>query len=245
MEFSDHIVYVDESGDHGLVSINPQNPVFVLTFCVFEKEAYRSAMVPLVQALKFEFWGHDGVVLHSREIRKSSGDFSILLNPVVRERFLARLNDVVEHAPVTLIAAAIDKHRHVQKYAEPDNPYKIALTFCLERLQRFLAERRQIARKTWILVEQRGRKEDAALELEFRRIVAGGNHVGAMPNLDIRFMDKKHNSAGLQIADLLAYPVARHVISPDQINRAYELTKPKFRRSASGRILGYGLKLFP
>ena len=79
MEFSDFIVYVDESGDHGLVSINPQNPVFVLTFCIFEKEAYRTAMVPLVQALKFEFWGHDGVVLHSREIRKSSGDFSILV----------------------------------------------------------------------------------------------------------------------------------------------------------------------
>lgn len=56
MEFSDYIVYVDESGDHGLVSINPQNPVLVLTFCIFEKEAYRTTMVPLVQALKFEFW---------------------------------------------------------------------------------------------------------------------------------------------------------------------------------------------
>lgn len=49
MEFSDFIVYVDESGDHGLITINPQNSVFVLTFCIFEKEAYRTAMVPLVQ----------------------------------------------------------------------------------------------------------------------------------------------------------------------------------------------------
>lgn len=25
----------DESGDYGLASINPQNPVFVLIFCIF------------------------------------------------------------------------------------------------------------------------------------------------------------------------------------------------------------------
>ena len=38
MNFSDYIVYVDESGDHSLTSINPQNPVFVLVFCVFESD---------------------------------------------------------------------------------------------------------------------------------------------------------------------------------------------------------------
>lgn len=245
MEFSDFIVYVDESGDHGLQSINPQNPVFVLTFCIFEKEAYRTSMVPLVQRLKFEFWGHDGVVLHSREIRKSSGDFTILLNETVRNRFIEEMNQVVAQAPVTLVVAAIDKHRHVEKYHDPANPYKIALTFCMERLQRFLAERGQQHRKTWIRVEQRGRKEDDDLELEFRRIAAGGNQVGPTPNLDIRFMDKKHNSAGLQMADLLAYPVARHIIDPGQPNRAYELAELKFRRSAAGKVLGYGLKIFP
>jgi hypothetical protein len=29
---SDYIVYVDESGDHGLVSVDPEYPVFVLAF---------------------------------------------------------------------------------------------------------------------------------------------------------------------------------------------------------------------
>ena len=35
MNFSDYIVYVDESGDHGL-KIAPLYPIFVLAFCVFE-----------------------------------------------------------------------------------------------------------------------------------------------------------------------------------------------------------------
>jgi hypothetical protein len=47
------------------------------------------------------------------------------------------------------------------------------------------------------------------------------------------------------MADLLAYAVARHVIAPDQPNRGYDLAEPKFRRSAAGKIRGYGLKIFP
>ncbi|WP_244948789.1 DUF3800 domain-containing protein [Campylobacter hyointestinalis] len=37
MYFSNHIVYVDESGDHSLTNINKDFPVFVLAFCIFKK----------------------------------------------------------------------------------------------------------------------------------------------------------------------------------------------------------------
>jgi hypothetical protein len=40
MDFSDYIVYVDESGDHGLVNIDTQYPIFVLAFCIFKKSDY-------------------------------------------------------------------------------------------------------------------------------------------------------------------------------------------------------------
>lgn len=66
-----------------------------------------------------------------------------------------------------------------------------------------------------------------------------------MPTLAIRFMDKKHNSSGLQIADLIAHPIGRHVINPAQPNRAYDLIEKKFRKGQDGRITGYGLKIFP
>ena len=36
--FGDYIVYVDESGDHSLVSIDQRFPVFALVFCVFNIE---------------------------------------------------------------------------------------------------------------------------------------------------------------------------------------------------------------
>jgi hypothetical protein len=245
MSFSDFIAYADESGDHSLTSIDPQHPVFVLAFCVVRKPTYIEKIVPAFQRLKFEFWGHDSVVLHGYEIRKAHGDFDILLNATTRTRFFDRLNAVIETADFTIIAAVIDKKRHVEKYADPLDPYEIALAFCMERLQRYLINLGQAERTTYVQVECRGRVEDAKLELEFRRICDGKNIIGKMPNLDIRFMDKKHNSTGLQLADLVAQPIGRHVVKPDQPNRAYDILEPKFRRGPGGRVLGFGLKIFP
>jgi hypothetical protein len=255
MEFSDYIVYADESGDHSLRKIDPQHPVFVLAFCLVRKDTYIDAIVPAFQRLKFEFWGHDSVVLHSHEIRKQRGEFNILRVAKTRGPFLERLSGVIAAADFTIIASVIDKKRHVERYSEPKDPYEVALAFCMERLQRFLMTHGQADRKTFVQVECRGAVEDAKLELEFRRICDGQNAVGPMPNLDIRFMDKKHNSTGLQLADLVAHPIGRHVIAPDQPNRAYSILEGKFRRGPQihgtggelrpGLIRGYGLKIFP
>jgi Protein of unknown function (DUF3800) len=245
MAFSEYIVYADESGDHGLSSINPQYPVFVLAFCLVHKPTYIDTIVPAFQRLKFEFWGHDGVVFHSHDIRKERGDFNILRKPELRVRFLDRLSRLIEAADFTIIASIIDKKRHVERYAQPADPYEIALAFCMERLQRELMTRGQSELTTYVQVECRGKAEDAKLELEFRRICDGKNVLGKMPNLDIRFIDKKHNSTGLQLADLVAHPIGRHAINPDQSNRAYDVLEAKFRRGPRGQIKGFGLKSFP
>ncbi len=39
--FSNFIVYVDESGDHGMQTVDPNYPLFVLAFCVFYKRMAR------------------------------------------------------------------------------------------------------------------------------------------------------------------------------------------------------------
>jgi hypothetical protein len=51
--------------------------------------------------------------------------------------------------------------------------------------------------------------------------------------------------AGLQIADLIASPIGKQVLKPEQQNRAYEIIEKKFRRSSKGSLNGWGLKLFP
>ncbi len=92
----------------------------------------------------------------------------------------------------------------------------------------FLKKRGEADAKTHFIFEKRGKKEDAELELEFRRIVSGANDLKAsMNNFEIHFSDKKTNSTGMQIADLTARPIALKVLRPAQVNRAYEIISRK------------------
>jgi hypothetical protein len=63
-------------------------------------------------------------------------------------------------------------------YRYDNNPYHIALKFCVEHLFNFLIASNQQKKITHIVVEQRGKTEDRDLELEFSRICSKGNFKG-------------------------------------------------------------------
>jgi hypothetical protein len=246
MNFSDYVVYVDESGDHDLVNVYKDYPAFVLAFCIFEKDSYINDLVPAFQRLKFRWFGHDCVVFHEREIRKQQKPFVFLQSLPKRDAFMAELTALIAAANFTLIAAVIDKHALKSRYPDPGNPYKIALQFCVERLHHFLRGRGQADRLTHCIFERRGKHEDAAIELEFRRICDGANYEARRIDcLDILLLEKASNSCGLQVSDLVARPIGLKYLRPSQENRAYEVINGKFRRSSTGGAKGYGLKTFP
>lgn len=95
------------------------------------------------------------------------------------------------------------------------------------------------------MFERRGRREDKELELVFRRICDGANHWGVDLPFRIRFADKRANSGGLQIADLVARPIGLRILRENQPNRAWDILEPKIRRGPHGSIWGWGLKEFP
>lgn len=248
--FSDYIVYVDESGDHSLASIDPDYPVFVLALCVFHKRHYAEKIIPAVEKLKFNYFGHDSVVLHENEIRKQKGDFAFLSHRPTRDAFMSRLSSIMEASNFVLISAVVDKTRLSRSEGATSNPYHIALGICLEALREFLAEKWQGQLKTHVVVECRGKKEDAELELEFRRICDGDNPGNRVLPFDVVFADKKTNLTGLQLADLVARPVGLNYIRPQQANQAFELLKKKFfcdggRAKVGCGYEGVGLMVYP
>jgi hypothetical protein len=234
--FSDFIVYVDESGDHGMQTLDRHYPVFVLAFCVFHKPHYSERVVPALQTFKFNHFGHDLTILHEHEIRKETGDFHFFRNRQHKNDFLGELTDLIEASDFVLISCVIDKAALKRKEAVPPNPYHVALAVCLERLHEFLREQQQDSALTHVVVEQRGQKEDDELELEFRRICDGANRLGLRLPFDVKFASKKVNSAGLQLADLVARPIGLSVLRPDQPNRAFDILQRKFF---------CGLKVYP
>lgn len=244
-EFSDFIVFADESGDHNLAAIDPEYPMFVLALCLFLKEDYAASTAPAVLRLKFKHFGHDQIILHEHDIRKAKGPFEFLTNTARRVEFYEDLNALMQGAPFTLVAAAIQKERHRDRYNVPDNPYHIALGFGLERVYMHLYGMGCRDGITHMLFERRGGKEDAELELAFRRVCDGQNAMNQRLPFEIIMADKRCNSAGLQVADLVARPIGRHLLNPAQPNRAYDLLAQKFRRNPAGSPLGWGLKVFP
>lgn len=213
--FSDYIVYVDESGDHNLERISPNFPMFVLAFCIFEKAFYSSDVVQAFQQLKFKWFGHDAAVFHEREIRKQQVPFKFLQNIQKREEFHADLSAIMERSDFKVIATVIDKHRLSGEPPDHGNPYEIGMQFCVEQLVTFLEDRGQSDRVTHCVFECRGKQEDRALELQFRRICDGVNDRGrTIDFLEIQFIPKSSNSTGLQISDLVARPIGMAQLRP-------------------------------
>ena len=84
-----------------------------------------------------------------------------------------------------------------------------------------------------VVAEARGRKADNSLEQVFYRVLSCGteNVPGErFRRLDcpLTFQSKKNNIVGVQLADLSAYPCARHILNPAKPNRAFEIVSRHF-----------------
>ena len=109
----------------------------------------------------------------------------------------------------------------------------------------------------------RGKREDKRLKQAYMSFYNDSAHLTAIPTASIqraltsrelKFGNKNDNIAGLQLADLIAYPCYQRVKARqfgqecgasfgEQIADIIEGSK--FRRSAMGTIKGYGTKWLP
>jgi len=172
---SRYIAFLDECGDHSMEKIDRDFPIFVLAAVVVERQAYMEKIIPQMNSFKLRYWDHEGINLHSRDIRKAEGPFSILQNSKRRERFLTDLTALMEDLPYTLFVVGIHKQRHRERYEDrARNPYELALTFAFERISHFLHQ--QDERHLPVIAEARGRNEDRDLSAAFYKLLAEGTY---------------------------------------------------------------------
>ena len=226
------IAFFDECGDHSLTKIDPDFPLFVLAMVVIERDAYRDEVLPKLNAFKLRYWNHEGINLHSRDIRLAQGPFSILLNAQVRQRFMDEISGLMDTLPFTLFVTAIRKTDHVERHgAEATNPYDLAVEFTMERVLHFMETQGET--RLPVVAEARGRKEDNSLEQVFHKVLSQGTDLipcerFRLLDCPLAFQSKKNNIAGVQLADLSAYPCARHILNPAKPNRAFEIVRRHF-----------------
>lgn len=205
--------FIDESGDHGLTKIDTDFPVFLLCGVLIKEEDYETVR-QAINTLKHSIWGNKEVIFHSRDIRKCEKEFQKLFDLEIKKYFYEELNKIIAGSPYTIIASAIQKGRFIEKFGKlQDDVYEVALSFVIE--QSIIALHSMEAESNLsIVIEKRGKKEDKQLDDHFQRIVARGTGKlstaqVALCNPTFTFKNKKENINGLQLADLVAYPIAR------------------------------------
>lgn len=246
---SSYQLFLDESGTSSLKNIDPNFPVLVLTGLLISEATY-SNLILRVNALKNKYFPGKSVILHRRDMRKYERGFEIFFDDKVKRKFYIELNAILSEIDYMLISSGIDKAKHIEQYGKlADDPYEIALTFVLERVV-FEADNKQITGIT-TTIESRGKREDQIVANRYNQILyRGSSQVTAdrfqrLYSQEIHRKNKEDGEIGIEIADLCAYPIARHVISNNEPNPAYDVIKSKIRSNGRGQIEGYGIKIFP
>jgi len=223
-------------------NIDKDYPVFGLIFLMVDKAAYVEQIVPAVTKLKLDHFDHDGVILHSSDIRRQNGDFAILRAAPVRAAFLADVDTMMATLPYTVIAVCIRKALHKARYGVLSrNPYVLALQYGMERVKCYLGESDQT--EVVMVAESRGRNEDDSLRAAFFDLMQRGTAYHSFLHMNIRlmFVRKERNLPGLQLADLVAYPIGRYAASM-KMSPPLKIVFPKILNRPSWR---HGLKIFP
>lgn len=241
--------FIDETGDHGLSFIDPNFPLFLLCGILF-KEDELIKIEKKIKQFKMDFFKTESVIFHSREIRKCDGSFQLLFDLDIKKNFYEKLNQILSDADFTIIGSGVNKDSHIKKYGKSaKDPYNISLSFVIERLI-FCLDKKTKNCVVDINIEKRGKKEDQQLLDEYNTILDRGTFYVKPERLQTKinkfdFSYKKENIIGLQVADLCAYPLAKHVLFPEEPYLPFEIIKSKIYCQNKGKIDGFGLKIFP
>ena len=241
-----YVLYLDECGDQNLSSFDPQFPIFTLCGVVVSEEQ-DELLADRINSLKIDIWNNTNIILHSRDIRKCQNGFEVLFDLEVKKRFIESVNDILGDDIYIIICCAILKEPYIRQYGKLNDVYGLSLSYIMERVVFYLDSvgKNNIELRT--VIERRGKKEDKSLLNYYNQLLDRGTYwVNGdrmrryFKRLDMRW--KSENIVGLQVADLVAYPITRHVLNPDGVNLAYDVLKKNIYQ-IDGRM--YGMKVFP
>lgn len=244
-----HYLYLDETGDHGLSFIDHNFPIFLLCGCLFSQIEIEN-MEKKVNLFKQKYFNTSNVILHSREIRKCEGSFQILFDLNLKAKFYEDMNLIIKNSKFKIIGVGINKEEYIKRYGKSaKDPYALSLSFIIERLIFYLDELNKEA-EVEIIAEKRGGKEDKKLLSQFNSTLDLGTYYISSDRLKkkikkFEFKFKKDNIIGLQVADLCAYPLARHLLNSGEPYIPFRIIEEKIYCNKKGEYDGWGLKLFP
>jgi hypothetical protein len=239
-------LYLDESGDHSLDKVDPTYPVFVLGGIIIDEAADGAILRQQVSDLKVSLFGRDDLILRTADIRRNRNGFESLKDPAIREEFYRRVNELMTSVPFSIVACAINKRTHMERYGDAAiDPYMLSLNVLVERFYFELSRRKQIG---MIIAERRDPVLDRQLDISWTSLIVSGTQFVQGSRIrdtikGMRLSHKHENLAGLQLADLVVSPIGRYVLGK-RTHEDWRIVESKFRRH-KGKWEGAGLVVLP
>ena len=236
-----YTLYLDETGDRGLVNFNPQYPVLGLCACIVDDRVYEPEVVAPLDAFKIRWFGTARLTLRYSAIMKRTGPYLVLAKPDRMYAFEREFAALVASLPITVLASVINKQEYaadtVAAVRPPKDPtwprdlYHVAFDFILERFVEFLEQRRGVG--TIVIAEARGKREDRQLSEHYynRRTTPtqfySTERFALLPGR-LEFRGKSDQVAGLELADLLGPQIASCTLGYDAGRLlVWQATRPK------------------
>ncbi len=238
----ERLVFGDESGTASLRP-DPDFPVFVVAMCLVTARDYQQIVEPEFRALKQRHFGHDRVVLHEREIRNGSGVFATLRGAAGRRAFYEDMTNTIRNAPFKIAAVAVDKRQARLPPREAASPYGLCVRLGMRAIREHLRRLEERDPPVRVIFEARGKKEDRELRREMEASSTQADRMITAPQIEIEFESKSAGLVGLELADLIAYPIARHVLTRPQPNLPFEIVLDKMIKGPNGDEDGWGLTI--
>lgn len=241
---SKYYLFIDECGDHNLVKYDPAFPVFTLCGILVSRDNLYSLNNDF-KKLKLEIFGNNEIVIHSVDIRKWRDAFIVLKDEALRMKFFNGIERILSQNDAYIIVSCTILKEQLNKFCvrgEEEDVYGLSLSYLIERSIFCVDNLTYSNPDITIIVERRGKKEDAKLLNYYNGLRNRGTKWITPERLRSRigrfeFKYKRDNIIGLQIADLIAYPVTQHILHPERPNRSYDAVKHNIF-SDNGVMLG-------
>lgn len=239
-------LFLDECGDQNLANFDPSFPIFSLCGIIVSQEQL-DILTEQIKSVKSKYWGEKKIILHSRDIRKCEKGFEILFDLAVKQSFYEDINEILGQKIYTIICCSILKEPYIKRYGKTNDVYGQSLSFIMERTVFYLDSLDIPDIQLNIIIERRGKKEDKTLLSYYNQLIDRGTYYVQPQRIKSYFKSfemkwKSEDVIGLQIADLIAYPVTRHILDEKAVNLAYDIVK---KNIYTNRNQLYGIKVFP
>jgi hypothetical protein len=259
-------LFIDEVGNSDLRgAADDDNIRFLsLTGIISRENLHLERITPglndLKQIIRVASGSREPIILYRREILRREGVFACLRDPDVESKFNQKLLQLISDLPYRVITIQIDKRAHLNTYGTWQfDPYHYCLHCLVERFVRYLTRQDS---KGLVIIEPRSKYADKRLKISFQRFYsAGSEHLtptvvqNRLLSKDLQFFPKSADIAGLQLADMIAHPSARHMrflaegIDPPNdfgTKVAKILIDGRYARNPkTGEIQGWGTKWLP